>query len=240
MNDSKMEVICFGTSHSLSHLGRVNVAIGGSLVNLAPVVKNLGILDSQLTMERHVTSTCKSAYFHLRNIARICKFLPRLSLERLIHAFIFSKLDYCNVLFLGLPLCLLRKLQLVQNSAARLLSGCRKYDHISPVLRSLHWLPIECRIEFKVLLLVFKALHGLAPMYIVDLLTPRNTTRRLRSSDSGLLEVPFTRSSFVYKRAFSHVAPRLWNDLPTGIRMCNTVDCFKKSLKTHLFRKAFN
>ena len=114
MNDSKTEVICFGTRHSLSRLGHVDVTIGGSLVNSSSVVKNLGVLlDSQLTMERHVTSTCKSAYFHLRNIARICKFLPRLSLERLIHAFIFSKLDYCNVLFIGLPVSLLRKLQLV-------------------------------------------------------------------------------------------------------------------------------
>ena len=88
--------------------------------------------------------------------------------------------------------------------------------------------------------MVFKALHGLAPIYIVELLTPKSTTRRLRSSDSGLLDVPFTRSSFVYKRAFSHVAPRLWNELPAEIRMCNTIEVFKKCLKTHLFRKAFN
>ena len=109
-------------------------------------VRNVGaIFDSTLSMVPQVNSLCKTASYHLRNIARIRHLLSKESTEILVHAFVFSKLDYCNALLYGLPQCVIKKLQLVQNSAARLITCSRKYDHTSPLLIQLHWLPITQR-----------------------------------------------------------------------------------------------
>ena len=116
----------------------------------------------------------KVSHFHLRNISKIRKFLSKESTEILIYAFVSSKLDHCNSLLYGLPAYQLAKLQVLQNTAARVVSLTRKYDHITPVLQSLHWLPVKFRIVFKVLLLVYKALNGMAPPYLSDMLCYRS------------------------------------------------------------------
>ncbi len=111
-------------------------------------------------------------------------------LKHVIHALILSRLDYCNSLYLGIPAVLLNRLQLLQNAATRLLTGTKKQVSVSPVLASLHWLPVHFRVQFKVLLYVFKALHGLAPEYISDMIQVYTMTRPLRSSQKFLLTVP--------------------------------------------------
>ena len=110
--------------------------------------------------------------------------------ETLIHAFISSRLDYCNSFFWDLPNSTTRSLQLVQNAAARPLNRTRKFDHITPILAFLHWLPITSRSNLKVLLLTYKALHGLAPSYLKDLIIPYSPSQSLRSSGAGLLSLP--------------------------------------------------
>ncbi len=110
--------------------------------------------------------------------------------EKLVHAFMTSRLDYCNALLGGCPTSSINKLQIVQNAAARALTRSRKYDHITPILQSLHWLPIKFRISYKILLLAYKALNDLAPAYLTNLLSRYNPTRSLRSQNSGLLVVP--------------------------------------------------
>ncbi len=115
---------------------------------------NLGsIWDPQLSMEKHVSKVCSSTFYHLRNIAAIRKYLSKPQTEIIVHAYITSKLDYCNSLLKGIPDYQIQRLQHVQNSAARIICGVRKYDHITPSLVDLHWLPIKQRIDFKVLLL---------------------------------------------------------------------------------------
>ena len=105
----------------------------------------------------------------------------------LVHAFVTSKLDNCNLLLAELPQYLLDKVQRVQNAAVRLVSRTRKYDRITPVLRELHWLPVKQRIIFKILLFTYKALNVLAPQYISDFLVQYIPPRALRSSDKKLL-----------------------------------------------------
>ena len=123
-------------------------------------------------MLSHINKTCSSAFYHLYNIRRIRKYLSRESTECLVHAFVTSNLDYCNSLLYGLPSTHISKLQRVQNTAARLVTGSPRFGHITPILNNiLHWLPINFRIQFKVLLLTFKCLHGLAPQYLSDLQT---------------------------------------------------------------------
>ena len=123
--------------------------------------KNLGILfDSELDFIPHIRNTTKIGFYHLKYIARVRPFLSLASTEVLMHAFISSRLDYCNALVSGPPKKSISQLQLLQNSVVRVLMKTRKRAHITPVLESLHWLPVRFRIDFKVLLLVFKCLKG--------------------------------------------------------------------------------
>ena len=139
------------------------------LPNCFLYARNIGItFDSVLNFERHITDICKSCYFNIRNIYRIRKFSSTEHTKILVNAFVTTRLGNCNSLLYGLPRGLLHKLQLVQNCTARLILGgySYKYEHITPLLRELHWLPVEHRIVFKLLLITFKALNNLAPCYI--------------------------------------------------------------------------
>ncbi len=159
--------------------------------------------------------------------------------KKLVHAFMTSRLDYCNVLLGGCPASSITKLQVGQNAAASVLTRSRKYAHINPILQSLHWLPIKFHISYKMLLLTCKDLNGLAPAYLTSLLSCYNPTHSLRSQNSGLLVVPRIAKSTKGVRAFSHLAPKLWNRLPDNVRGSDTLSLFKSRLKTHLFSQAF-
>lgn len=182
----------------------------------------------------------KSSFFHLRNLAKVKSCLTFKSLEIAIHALISSRLHYCNSLYKGISQTSIQRLQKVQNAATRLLMNIKKCEHITPSLISLHWLPVQYRIDFKLLLLVYKSLHGLAPDYLSDLLTEYQTGRTLRSTTQGLFKIPRTRLSQKGDRAFAVVAPRLWNSLPLYIRDAASVRVFKTQLKTHLFAMAYS
>ena len=187
----------------------------------------------------HVTKICKAAYFHLHNIRRICSYLPQETTEQLVHAFVTTRLDQCNSLLYGVPDALLNRLQRVQNTAAHIVACSGKYCEITPLLRALHWLPVRFRIIYKILLLTYKSLNGLAPSYLTDLLEVYSPSRHLRSANTVLLAVPRTRLTSAGDRAFQKAAPVLWNNLPVSIRLSQTTENFKRQLKTHLFTKAF-
>ena len=133
----------------------------------------------------------------------------------------------------------LLRLQKVQNSAARIVTFTKRQDHISPVLKQLHWLPVKYRIEHKVLSHTFKALHNESPSYISDLVTKYIPSRSLRSEDQSLLQAPRMQSVTYGDRSFSTLAPCLWNRLPMHIRTSSTLCMFKRRLKTYYFTKAF-
>ena len=124
--------------------------------------------------------------------------------------------------------------------AARILTLTPSSNHITPILQELHWLPIEQRIEYKILLVTFKAMQGAAPQYIRDMLKPKLAPRALRSSEANLLAVPTTRTKTYGDRAFSASAPTLWNKLPDDLRALHELAAFKRELKTHLFKTAYN
>ena len=187
LNKDKTELIYFYSKYG-AQKSFIPLHFGDDLIQPSLHKRDIGaIFDYTLSMIPQVNSVCKSAFYLLRNIARIRKYLSPKTTEFLVHAFVSSKLYFCNSLLYGVPKHLLRKLQSVQNAAARLVTSSSKFDHITPLLMQLHWLSITERIKFKIVLLTFKGLHDLSPSYIKELLTPYCPARMLRSSSTLLL-----------------------------------------------------
>ena len=202
--------------------------------------KNLGvILDSQLSFKAHITAVARSCRYTLYNIRRIRPFLTQESAQLLIQASVISKLDYCNSLLTGLPACALKPLQMIQNAAARLVFNQPKFSHVTPLLRSLHWLPVIARTEYKTLMLAYKATKGMAPSYLQNMIQPYKPSRSLRSANTGKLSEPSLKhpgQRSKRPRLFSLLAPKLWNELPSALRTADSLPIFRRNLKTHLFR----
>ena len=190
-------------------------------------------------MSNHVTSICASCNFHLCRLSAIRRHLTTDAIRFAVQALITSRLDYCNSLLAGLPATQIARLQRIQNKAARLVTMSRKDEHITPVLQSLHWLPMSQRITFKLMVLVYKCLHGLAPNYLCSLLKRYARDSRLRQVHSTILSVPVSKRQ-VGNHAFGISASHMWNELPEAIRAAKSLDCFKRALKTHLFKAAFS
>lgn len=233
LNSDKSEAIVFCPSeHRRQHLPNLdllNLTISAKVCNLGVVI------DNNLQFDRQIASVVGSSFFHIRSFSKIKSFLSNASLEVAILAFITSRLDYCNSLFYGVSKSQISRLQVVQNAAARFLNGGKKFDHVTPLLRSLHWLPVQYRIHYKILLLVYKSLNNLAPAYLSDLLHPYTSNRELRSGKKSLLHIPRTRLKKRGNRAFEGVGPTLWNNLPIQLKKASTLSEF---IYLNLFFKA--
>ena len=203
INDAKTEFIIIGSQLQLSKLTISNLTVGGCSISLSLQVCNLHVgcwFESNLTMNKQITKTCSTAFYHSHNIRRIRKYLSREALVVLVHAYITVSLDYCNSLFYGFPNSQLAKLQKVQNATARLVCGTPRWSQM-PLLYQLHWLPVHYRIEFNIILLTFKALHHLAPDYIIDMLHVKdNSSYSLRSNNRLLLNYPLKKRDKIYWR----------------------------------------
>ena len=240
LNQDKTEFMLIGRTHELNKITVESVNVGNISVPVKSSVRNLGaVFDCNLSMEAHVNNICKTSMYHLKSISHIRKYLSREATEKLIHALVTSRIDYCNSLLSGVTSKLLSKMQRVQNTAARLIYRRRVREHISPVLHQLHWLPVKERIVYKILLLCYKALNGQAPSYLCELLQPYSSNRtNMRSNDKCLLAVPRSNYVRVGDRSFVVQAPRLWNSLPFHIKCASSLDIFKSHLKTYLFSQA--
>lgn len=236
-NPEKTEVLVVTPKSSPAE--DVTIQIEGTEVKGKECIRNLGVMeDRHLTMERQVSHLCRSASMHLRRIGAIRRYLSIAATKTLVHSLVTSRLDYCNSLMYGLPQCLTKRLQRMQNKAARLVTRTSPREHITPVLMELHWLPVNRRIEYKVLMYAFKALNGLAPGYIEDLVVRHAPSRRLRSTDANLLNVPRTKSRYG-DRTFTNSSAKLWNSIPSHMRTISNLDTFKRSLKTYLFKQEY-
>ncbi|KAK7102473.1 hypothetical protein V1264_020687 [Littorina saxatilis] len=193
-------------------------------------------------MDKHITNMCRSAYTEIRKISSIRHLLFFDATKTLVCSLILSKFDYCNALLTGIPQHLTDKLQKVQNTAARLIFRAKKHDHIQPLMQQLHWLPISSRIIHKTANICFNSFPDPHfPVYLSELLHPYTPSRQLRSStDSRIFSIPLTKTKTTGDRSFSFSAPTLWNQLPHPIRHCETSCTFKKTLKNHLFKSAYN
>jgi hypothetical protein len=236
LNPGKTEIIVFGTPAVLGKLTIKGTFLDSeTCIRFSPVAKNLGFrLDECLTFEKQVTNLKTSCFLKLRAISKMKPFLTTQQMTMFVQAVIISSLDYCNALYYGCNKSVTRQLQVIQNRACRIIFGLKKRADVNEKMQSLHWLKIDERIVFKILLLVYKGVHGMAPSYINELLSFNNivTSNKRRSSLHISLQS--------HPRAFETVAPKLWHQLPSSIRTCQTIDLFKTHLKTYLFKKSYN
>ena len=187
-------------------------------------------------LSSHVDNVCKAAHFHIRALRHIWRCIDDETARTVASSMVGARLDYCNSILHGTSAGNLGRIQRVINTLARVVSGARKRDHITPVLADLHWLPIASRIRFKVALQTFKTLTTKKPEYLADLLSFQTASRSLRSSSTNRLHVDVARTSFA-SRAFRHVAPSVWNALTVHLTdVSQSLDSFKKQLKNILIQ----
>jgi len=238
LNPDKSEVTFLGTRQRLHSTSLpTHVTVAGSSVAVRQTLKTLGItLDSTLSFDDHVINTVRGCNYHLRSLRHLRSSLTRDVANTMACSIIGSRLDYCNALFTGMSEKNFDRLQRVQNNMARVVFDVRRRRevHSETLLRSLHWLPVRRRVDFKLATICYKAHHLGQPPYLSSLVRSYVPTRTLRSSDAGLLHD--SRSGLVTAdRRFSVAAPRLWNKLPLTIKSADTLNSFKSQLKTLLF-----
>ncbi len=234
INDDKTIFMTIGTNYWTDNLNIKSINIGNTEIESSNSAKNLGIIfDKELTLQEHVNYVCKKGFYHVKDLYSLRKFLNQKETNTAAHAFVTSILDYGNSLFYGISVNLTEKMQVLQNAAAKAVVKKRKFDHISEDRMKLNWLPVEARIKFKYLLITWKCLHGKAPSYLQELLTPNKS---MRAQCQNTFVVPKVNNVTHGGIAFTKAAPILWNALPEQIRKIDKVEQFKKSIKTHLFK----
>ena len=238
-NGPKTECMAISSARGTPSISSIKV--DGVEIKSSDFLRDLGgWLDSHMDMTVHVKKVCQSAFSNLHSIGRIRKYLDTASTKKLVHALVTSRLDYNNALLYGLPKKAIAPLQRVQNAAARLISKTRKRDHITPVLKDLHWLPVHLRIEYKVIVLTHKILRGQAPVYLTELVKPMDCRRNTRSMDTNSKKLSEKRTRTAYgDRSFVAASARLWNRLPRNLSCIKDICPFKRHLKCYLYTLYF-
>ena len=244
LNDNKTETLLIHSKHrTLSNSTPSSITIGTSQINFSKEARNLRFIFSDtLDVDKHISHLCRSCNNELRKISSIRHLLTYDATKTLICTLVLSKIDYCNALLVNTTSSNINRLQKIQNSAARLIFRSRKFDHVQPLLKQLHWLPIRARIKYKISLLCFKFFtEPNFPLYLAEILNVYAPSRHLRSSnDSRLLKSPDITKTSLGNRSFSVSAPCIWNSLPREIRHSDSLSKFKSSLKTFLFRLSYD
>ena len=245
LNDDKTEALLFPFSSSLKPSTVPlpdSITLGSHNIPFSDSARNLGfILDSKLSMKKHIIKICQTAYFELKRISSIRRFLTEDATKTIVTSYILSRLDYCNCLLMGTPNSVIQPLQKIQNFAARLVLLAPRHHHATPLLEKLHWLPISERIKYKVACMCFSTINGSGPAYLSELLHVYTPSRTLRSSsDTRMLEIQQYKRKTHGFRTFSCFGPHIWNSLPQDLRHCSTLSSFKAKLKTFLFSLYFH
>jgi len=206
---------------------------------VAESMRVLGVtLDRRLTFDNHASAVARSCNYHPRAIRHIRHLLTLDLAQTLACSLILSRIGYCNSVLHGAQSSTIQKLQRVQNDAARIVLQAPRRSDVNSLLQTLHWLPVEQRINYKLAVLTFKTQQTSSPQYLNKHISLRPSARNTRSLSVPLLCMPFRRTSFA-RQSFSTVAPLTWNSLPPAVLNCDSLSTFKSRLKTYLFSTAF-
>ena len=234
LNTDKTDLIFLGKKNNLTNFSDIPFLQGNTIIESSQVVKSLGVfLDPTLSMTRDINKRCSAAYYHLRNIGRVKRCLDQPRRILLIQSLILTKLDYCNSILANVPDYLINKLQMVMNAGVRFIYDLKRRDHITPYMKQAHFLPVKYRIRYKLCLLVYKALNDQAPEYLQKMMIWREPSLR-GSRDQLLLQIPTKKQKTIY-----HSMGTQWNELPLELRQSYNILKFKKDLKTHYFKCAY-
>jgi len=243
LNTAKTEALWCASARRQHQIPTTALAVSSDMVMPVRSVRDLGIyIDSDLSMRSHVLRTSAGCFAVLRQLYSIRRYVTRQVLQSLVVSLVLTRLDYGCATLAGCTASLLSKLQSVMNAAARLVYSARKYDHVTPLLRELHWLRMPERITYRLAVYAYRCQHGLAPPYLVtDIhrVADVDSRRRLRSASSAQLFVPSTEHATIGDRAFPVAAARAWNSLPPHVTSSPSLPVFKSRLKTELFARSF-
>jgi uncharacterized protein involved in tolerance to divalent cations len=256
LNPSKTEFLLIGNPQQLAKIDNPVLTMpSNTTIHPVKSARNLGVIfDCNLSLSDHISYISKTCFGHIRDLRRIRNTLDQTTAQTIATSLIHSKLDYCNSLFLNIKAKQINRLQLILNSAARAVTKTPKFNHITPQLKSLHWLKIPQRIQYKTLSLTYKALQYNQPSSISNLLSLKQTSYSTRSSACVTLQRPSNPShNQITNRSFYYEAPALWNELPKSLRSYSSVlpsqnnspllslssAQFHKQLKTHLFLQSY-
>ena len=240
LNPDKSEVLLAGTRAQTQKLQGSALSVAGSDIKFSVKLKSLGVtLDQSLSLDDHVDNIVKDSNLHIRALRHIRPTLSKAVANTVVCSIVNTRIDYCNSLLHGTTAKNINKLQRVQNALARVVAGSTRRDHIQPVIKELHWLPITQRVQYKVAVITHKVLSTRQPLYLADIVKEYKPTRQLRSSTQSRLTIRST-STRLAERAFGVSSGLVWNSLPDNLRSVE-IDhfSFKKKLKTHLFKKAY-
>ena len=207
-----------------------SITLGSHNIPFSDSARNLGfILDTKLSMKKHVIKICQTAHFKLKRISSICRFVTEDAAETLVIFYFLSQLDYSNCLLMGTPNSVIWPLQKIQNFAARLVLLAPRHHHSTPLLEKLYWLPISECIKYKVACICFSAINGSGPAYLSELLHVNTPSRTLcSSSGTGILKIQQYKRKTHGFRTISCFGPPIWNSLPQDLRHCSTLSSFLK------------
>ena len=262
LNPSKTEYLLIGLPAQLAKIDNPLLSMpSGINIQSVPSARNLGVIfDSNLSFNDHISYISKSCFSHIRDLRRIRNTLDHTTASTIATSLLHSKLDYCNSLFLNVNTQQLNRLQLILNSAARAVTKTPKFHHITPHLKSLHWLKITERIQYKIISLTYKSLQFNQPSSISSLLSVQKARSTRSSAVVTLLRPSNTSRLKVTDRSFYYQAPALWNSLPKELRSYSLASSphvspsessqsstllslsptlFHKKLKTHLFLHSY-
>jgi len=237
LNPDKSEVLLVARkSNAEKFTGGSGVCVAGSPIAYSVQLKSLGVtLDQNLSFDHHVGNIVKASNFNIRALRHIRPMLDRTVANTVACSIVSTRLDYCNSLLYGASAKNIQRLQRVQNALARVVSGTRRRDHIKPILRELHWLPVAQRIEYKIALITHKVLSTSQPQYLHNLMTEYKPARSLRSENKRQLSRPRGLTSTMGQRTFTRASEAVWNNLPENLRISDNLQYFKSHLKTFLF-----
>ena len=259
LNPSKTEFLLIGLPQQLAKISNPSLSpSSGTTITPTTSARNLGfIFDDHLDFSKQISALSKSCYLQIRDLRRVRSCLDHKTACTIATSLVHSKLDYCNSLYQGLPQVNLIRLQHIQNSLARAVVSAPKFSHVTPLLRSLHWLKIPQRIEYKLCSITLKTLQSSKPIYLRNLITiqPQRSTRS--SAFLTLSRLPCTSRVKATNRAFRYAAPCIWNSLPQSLRTLSSFSTssssvtgssqllalstatFLSKLKTYLFQQSY-